>query len=216
MKKVIISVGLATLLCSSVQAFDYNIVNGDQMLGAVEDINDLSIFKNQCVNYVFYEDLASGSRPILYNANATITGYEPLTRLEKGQGFIANATGDCTISTVAPDPNAFVFKGKVYSTITSPATGKIWLDRNLGALKVCDKERSEFASDAEYTASQQDCFGSYFQWGRAADGHHHKNSETTTTRMTYNSPYNRKFILFSTDPSVAGKKIGQLMIQVEL
>lgn len=186
MKKTMASIGLSLMLCNSLHAFDYNIVNGSQLLGAVEEIQDLSIFKNKCVNYVYYQDLANGGGYSVYNANLTLTGYAPLTSLDKGQGFIVNASGNCTVSLGATaDPNAFVFKGKTYSTVTSLQTGKVWLDRNMGATKVCDKKRSEFASDAEYTASQKDCFGEYYQWGRNADGHQIITSSTRTSRLAY-------------------------------
>ena len=49
--------------------------------------------------------------------------------------------------------------GNEYKTVISPYTGRIWLDRNLGAKKVC-----EFDYESK-------CYGDYFQWGRDSDGH---------------------------------------------
>ncbi len=43
--------------------------------------------------------------------------------------------------------------------VYNPTTGKIWMDRNLGASQVA-------ASSTDFNA-----YGSLFQWGRAADGH---------------------------------------------
>jgi uncharacterized protein (TIGR02145 family) len=57
------------------------------------------------------------------------------------------------------ETNLVSFKGLEYEKIVSPYTGKIWLDRNLGASQVC------IAMD------DTECFGDYYQWGRAADGH---------------------------------------------
>jgi hypothetical protein len=56
----------------------------------------------------------------------------------------------------------FIYNGVsvTYGTITSAATGKKWLDRNLGATRMAQ------AVD-DYLA-----YGDYFQWGRLADGHH--------------------------------------------
>ncbi len=48
---------------------------------------------------------------------------------------------------------------KPYGCVPSPFTGKIWLDRNLGADRICTAH-----DDAE-------CYGFYYQWGRGADGH---------------------------------------------
>jgi uncharacterized protein (TIGR02145 family) len=48
-----------------------------------------------------------------------------------------------------------------YGTVTT-ATGKIWLDRNLGATQVATSSTDAAA------------YGDYFQWGRPADGHQTK------------------------------------------
>ena len=49
--------------------------------------------------------------------------------------------------------------GVTYGTVTSPYTGRVWLDRNLGASQVCT------------SFDDVDCYGDYYQWGRNADGH---------------------------------------------
>ncbi len=59
-----------------------------------------------------------------------------------------------------------------YSTVVNPATGKVWLDRNLGA--------SQVATSPTDTAS----YGDLYQWGRAADGHQLRNSATQNTQAT--------------------------------
>ena len=53
----------------------------------------------------------------------------------------------------------YYFKGMAYNSIVSPKTGRVWLDRNLGASRVCR------------TSTDRDCFGDFYQFGRAADGH---------------------------------------------
>jgi len=62
--------------------------------------------------------------------------------------------------------------GTTYGAVKSPYTGKVWLDRNLGATQVC--------RDFNDTA----CYGDYYQWGRNADGHEKSNSNTTATQAT--------------------------------
>jgi len=59
-----------------------------------------------------------------------------------------------------------------YKEMCSPFTGKIWLDRNLGAAQVCD----DYDDDS--------CFGGYYQWGRNHDGHQVYNSATTKEQAT--------------------------------
>ena len=46
------------------------------------------------------------------------------------------------------------FKGLTYGLITSPNTGRVWLDRNLGATKVAE------------SSTDSGAYGDYYQWGR--------------------------------------------------
>ena len=52
-----------------------------------------------------------------------------------------------------------LFRGLTYALVTSPKTGRVWLDRNLGATQVATKVDDSAA------------YGDYYQWGRAKDGH---------------------------------------------
>jgi len=72
-----------------------------------------------------------------------------------------------------------------YSTIVSKVTGKVWMDRNLGASRVCQD-----AGDVE-------CFGDYYQWGREADGHQKKESAILSTLATTIVPNHELFIVSS-------------------
>jgi hypothetical protein len=76
-----------------------------------------------------------------------------------------------TTTTTTAAPTLFTggtFDGVEYNLVTSPATGRTWLDRNLGANRV--------ATSATDTQS----YGWYFQWGRKADGH-----QLTTSTSTF-------------------------------
>jgi hypothetical protein len=82
-----------------------------------------------------------------------------------------------------------------YGCVPSPYTGEVWLDRNLGAGKVCDKSIAEFSdgggqtAEEKYIADQKDCFGDYYQWGRGYDGHlDMANGTTTTLAADVNNP----------------------------
>jgi len=59
-----------------------------------------------------------------------------------------------------------------YLSITSPITGEIWLDRNLGATQVC--------TSYDDTA----CYGWYFQYGRLRDGHQKEDSLANEIQAT--------------------------------
>ncbi|MDD2698378.1 MAG: FISUMP domain-containing protein [Arcobacteraceae bacterium] len=189
MKKSFLSIGVSVALCGSLYGYDYNIVDGNQMLGAVIDIKDMTVFNDGCVNSVKYTDYQNGGIDLMYYANQTPSGSNDLLKLNQGQGFIVNAVGSCKVN--IPDP--IIFQGHTYSTVKS-SSGKIWLDKNLGATKVCDKKRSEFTSNLDYESSQKDCFGDYYQWGRNADGHQFKTSLTTTTLSKYLITTNATFI----------------------
>ena len=65
-----------------------------------------------------------------------------------------------------------IHNGFTYITLTSPYTGKIWLDRNLGAAQNCDQSQFDNA-----------CYGDYYQWGRNTDGHEDILSTTDKTPL---------------------------------
>ena len=85
----------------------------------------------------------------------------------------------CTLTALSY-AETIVHNGVTYGTITSPVTGKVWLDRNLGASRVCQ------------SIDDEQCYGDYYQWGRGADGHEKANSSISTTQLDisyWNSNY---------------------------
>jgi hypothetical protein len=78
-------------------------------------------------------------------------------------------------------------QGKVYNTVTS-TTGKIWLDRNLGATQVA------------ISSTDAAAYGDLFQWGRGTDGHQIRTSGTTSTLSTTDIPGDVGFILAPDSP----------------
>lgn len=70
--------------------------------------------------------------------------------------------------------------------VTNPVTGKIWMDRNLGAERVAT------------TATDALAFGDLYQWGRGADGHQCRNSGTRSTLSALDKPGHGDFILVPT------------------
>jgi hypothetical protein len=67
--------------------------------------------------------------------------------------------------------------------VINPTTGKVWMDRNLGALKVASYRDDSLA------------FGDLYQWGRKADGHQCRNSEAINTPSSTDHPEHSHFIL---------------------
>ena len=67
--------------------------------------------------------------------------------------------------------------------VTNSITGKVWMDRNLGATQV-----STSSTDAN-------AYGDLYQWGRRADGHQCRTSATTATLSSIDQPAHGNFIL---------------------
>ena len=74
--------------------------------------------------------------------------------------------------TILVKSEAFTHNSVNYKAITSPYTGKVWLDRNLGATQVC----TAFNDSA--------CYGDFYQYGRNTDGHEESNSTVTAILAT--------------------------------
>jgi uncharacterized protein (TIGR02145 family) len=72
--------------------------------------------------------------------------------------------------------------------VTNPATGKTWMDRNLGA------------SRAATSSTDAEAYGDLYQWGRAADGHQKRKSPTTSTLGNSDTPGHGNFILSNSSP----------------
>jgi uncharacterized protein (TIGR02145 family) len=70
------------------------------------------------------------------------------------------------------------------NTIVSK-TGKIWMDRNLGASQVAT------------SSTDANSYGDFYQWGRGADGHQIRTSATISTPSSSDVPGNANFILGS-------------------
>ena len=67
--------------------------------------------------------------------------------------------------------------------VASPATGAIWMDRNLGA------------TQAATSSTDADSYGDLYQWGRFSDGHQCPTSATTSALSSTDQPAHNDFIL---------------------
>ncbi len=96
---------------------------------------------------------------------------------------VALAVGIFPFGTLnCPDATAVV-------NVTNPTTGKIWMDRNLGASIV-----------AASSSTSSGSFGDLYQWGRRADGHQCRNSTTTSDFSSIDQPAHGNFITVTTSP----------------
>ncbi len=78
--------------------------------------------------------------------------------------------------------------GDKIPTVTSE-TGRVWMDRNLGAIRVAGSVSDSLA------------YGWLYQWGRPADGHESRTSPTDNTTVDYDVPGHGRFIINNAFPS---------------
>lgn len=72
--------------------------------------------------------------------------------------------------------------------VTNPTTGKTWMDRNLGATQVAT------------SSTDANAYGDLYQWGRRSDGHQCRNSATTSTLSSTDTPPHGNFISAPNSP----------------
>jgi uncharacterized protein (TIGR02145 family) len=72
--------------------------------------------------------------------------------------------------------------------VYNPATGKVWMDRNLGAAQVATGSTDAAA------------YGDLYQWGRGTDGHQIRTSNTTSTLSGTDAPGHGNFITNANTP----------------
>lgn len=72
--------------------------------------------------------------------------------------------------------------------VENPITGKIWMDRNLGASQVAT------------SSTDVDAYGDLYQWGRPTDGHEKRTSNVTSTLSSNDIPGHGDFIANGDSP----------------
>jgi uncharacterized protein (TIGR02145 family) len=129
------------------------------------------------------------------NGGAAITGYTvtsfpggitktgasspiTITGLTNGTPYTFTVTATNSIGTGAASAASNSVTPATVPNVTNLTTGKIWMDRNLGATQV--------AASSTDAAS----YGDLYQWGRGADGHQLRSSGTTTVQSSSTSPGN--------------------------
>ena len=129
----------------------------------------------------------SGSGNLVYSIIGTpsATGVASFTLTIGGQ------TCTLTLSVYGTQPNyplGSVFCNgitTIVNEVTNPTTGKIWMDRNLGASQVAS------------SSSDANSFGDLYQWGRGNDGHQCRNSTITSVLSSTDEPGHGNFIVSS-------------------
>ncbi len=168
-------------------------------------------------SYQWYvaNDSTSGSGSAIGSATDSIYS---ITAGDEGKFLRAAITPKAAAGTAAGEPvftpwigpvgaelttATFIYNGEevTYDVLTSPKTGRKWLDRNLGAKQAA-------TSQTDYLA-----YGDLFQWGRPADGHQLINwtsetggtavSGTVKTAYTSNTPDGSLFVINGNESGLA-------------
>jgi len=93
-------------------------------------------------------------------------------------GKIKVAIGNAEVETATDFEVVILNQNEVFN----PTTGKVWMDRNLGASQVATSSTDAAA------------YGDLYQWGRAADGHESRTSGTAEILATSDTPGHGDFI----------------------
>jgi uncharacterized protein (TIGR02145 family) len=112
---------------------------------------------------------------------SSITGLSPSTT------YYVRAYATNSVGTAYGNELSFTTSAVVTSVVEvlNPTTGKIWMDRNLGA------------SRAAISSTDSEAYGDLYQWGRGTDGHEKRTSGTTGSLSSSDSPGHGNFITVS-------------------
>ena len=139
----------------------------------------------------------AGAFAVMKSENADWTVDDIETRLKNTGIPVTRAGVTKPLISLAVPTFPIVLAGKFYllpvrknntPTVTSLATCRTWMDRNLGASWVATS-----MTDAE-------AYGYLYQWGRGKDGHEKRTSGITTTLSSTDDPGHGKFITTSSEP----------------
>jgi uncharacterized protein (TIGR02145 family) len=113
-----------------------------------------------------------------------------LSELSSSTTYYVRAYASNSEATVYGEQKVFTTSegGITVVEVLNPITGKVWMDRNLGA------------SRAALTSLDYEAFGDLYQWGRDTDGHEKRNSGITGTLSNNDVPGHGEFIVVQNTP----------------
>ncbi|MGX9728564.1 MAG: alpha/beta fold hydrolase [Candidatus Electronema sp. VV] len=147
-----------------------------------------------------YFDIGSSCTAVQYvtdaagNLSVTLPFYPAAhyTALVRADGYRSDEFDTGYVTGATPELSGTEFgtirlqKGKI-PTVTS-TTGRVWMDRNLGASRVAT------------SMTDTEAYGDLYQWGRLTDGHEKRTSGTTTTLSATDNPSHGNFITATAEP----------------
>ena len=192
---------------------EYQVTPGDpfENLGQLELASSFYAFAAGTAESISGMDLSGANDGDVLTYNITTGQWEPLPApTNEPQQLSVSTTGDTlhlqnggfVIIPGISAANASGGGGGTYPTgsvfcssgpteivdVTNPTTGKIWMDRNLGA------------TQAATSSTDVDAYGDLYQWGRFSDGHQCRTSATTSTLSSVDQPAHGAFIYATSTP----------------
>jgi uncharacterized protein (TIGR02145 family) len=136
---------------------------------------------------------ANGAGSLTYTISGTpsASGTASFSLNIGGQSCNLNLTVNNAGGSGTYPPNSVFCSGTptVIVDVTNPATGSIWMDRNLGATQVAT------------SSTDTNSYGDLYQWGRRSDGHQCRTSPTTSTLSSIDQPAHGSFIVPQNSPT---------------
>ncbi len=117
---------------------------------------------------------------ITFNGTGTGSFTSNLNNLQPGTVYYVRAYATNSVGTSYGNQVNFTTLNEW--DVYNPATGRIWMDRNLGASRVAA------------SSNDTEAYGDLYQWGRGTDGHEKRNSPTTSTLSSSDNPGHGNFI----------------------
>ena len=169
---------LHTIDCSYNPLTCLNLKNGNN-----SNITDFDATRNSSLNCIEVDDVNWATTHLSVSNNNIDSAVTFSTNCSYPGGCASNQSGGSG-GTGSYPPGSVFCNGTPTAVVdvTNPVTGKTWMDRNLGASRAATSSTDTLA------------YGDLYQWGRAADGHQCRNSNTTTTLSSTDQPGHGDFI----------------------
>ena len=170
---------LHTIDCSYNPLTCLNLKNGNN-----SNITDFDATRNSSLNCIEVDDVNWATTHLSVSNNNIDSAVTFSTNCSYPAGCASNQSGGSGGGTGSYPPASVFCNGTPTAVVdvTNPVTGKTWMDRNLGASRAATSSTDTLA------------YGDLYQWGRAADGHQCRNSNTTTTLSSTDQPGHGDFI----------------------
>ena len=179
----VVAPGSFTMTCSSF------VVNGTYASGVALDATNnvtLDVDVTATGDWSITTNTVNGYQ---YDGGGTFTSTGTQQVSLTGTGTPTAGETDTFTATASNGGGTCTFDVTVVAAVTNATTGRIWMDRNLGASQVAT------------SSTDANAYGDYYQWGRLADGHEKSTSGTTSTLSSTDDPNNGGlFITVSNSP----------------